>query len=345
MLYFSISIEKKSSYSIYSVLVVLGKIVYGLCDLKHDIDITPNSVECPVVGCTNKVDRQRHSFRREERFLCPEHKIYISPSTFDYDQETDNLLWNSEEDLVLLETIKKVKRECRISRDNSEDAVTWNVFRYLKNTNQLDNLLTWIAQSDQHNTDLIYWSYSQEAQGAWSELNKARKEFGENLQRSSEPDLIALTDKGLFFIEAKLTATNNTTPSNRNIRNNYLTGGNEWIKQVFTSKYETIAIDSKLFELFRFWLLGTWLASQMAKDFYLINIVLTEREKDIEQRLFPHICQSGIRQFKKITWEDICKFIHENAPENNNKEVILNYFENKTIGYYRSNIQRAFILA
>jgi hypothetical protein len=317
--------------------------MYGLGDLKPHIDITPNTVECPVAGCTNKVVRQRHSFRREERFLCPEHKIYISPSTFDYVQETDNLLWKSEVDLSLLESVKSAKRECRMSRDNSEDAATWNVFRYLERTNQLDNLLTWITQSDQNNAELIYWSYHQKILGAWPKLNMARKEFGENLQRSSEPDLIALTDRALFFIEAKLTASNKTTPSNRNARKKYLTGGNEWFKQVFTSKYETIAIDSKLFELFRFWLLGTWLAVQIEKEFYLINLVLSEREKDIEQRFNFHIREESNRHFKRMTWEYIYSFISNNSKDNE-KCSIQGYFRNKTVGYRSGSLQKAFTI-
>jgi len=277
--------------------------------------------------------------------LCPDHKIYISPSSFDYVQETDNLLWKSDEDKALLKSVKSVKRECRMSRDNSEDAVTWNIFRYLERTNQIDKMLSWITKSGQHDTNLIYWSYDQKTQGAWPELNNARKEFGENLQSSSEPDLIALTDKALFLIEAKLTATNKTTPNNKYVQNKYMTGGNDWFKQVFTSKYKTIAINSKLFELFRFWLLGTWLASQLRKDFYLINLVLGEREQDIEQRMNPHISQSDTQKFIRISWEDTCKFIYENASENNEKAAVLNYFKNKTIGYYRSNIRRAFMLA
>jgi hypothetical protein len=320
--------------------------MFGIRDLKPQILITPNSVECPVVGCGKRVERQRQSFRREERFRCPEHKIYISPSTFEYDLETDNLLWKNETDLALLEAVKTVKRESRIARDNSEDAVSWNVFRYLEATNQVAKLLSWVTQTEQHQAELIYWSYSQKALGAWPELNKARKEFGENLQRSSEPDLIAVTNKGLFFIEVKLTATNETMPSDSNNRKKYLIGGDDWFRQVYIADYETIALKSKLYELFRFWLLGSWVASGIGRDFYLINIVLSEREKDVEQRFNSHIRKGTDRQFKRITWEEIHGFIDDNAPENDDKSVILGYFRNKAIGYNRfGELQKAFAVA
>jgi hypothetical protein len=319
--------------------------MYGVGDLKLHIEITPNNVECPVIGCSKMVERQRHSFKREERFRCPEHKIYISPSTFEYDREIDNLLWKNETDLTLLKAVKRVKRESRISRDNSEDAISWNVFRYLEDTDQVAKLLSWVTQTEQHLIELMYWSYSQEAHGAWSELNETRKEFGENLQRSSEPDLIALTDTAIFFIEAKLTATNNTSPSGSNNRTNYLTGGNEWQTHVFVSDFDTVAIKAKKYELFRFWLLGSWLANKMKLDFYLLNVVLTKRETDIEKKINPHIQTGTNRQFKRVTWEEIHSFIAEYAPEEHNKSVILEYFRNKTIGYNRKGeLQKAFMV-
>jgi hypothetical protein len=319
--------------------------MYGVRDLKPKIDISQYSVDCPVIDCSKRVERQRHSFKRQERFHCSEHQIYISPSTFEYDCEIDNLLWKNETDVSLLEAVKRVKRESRISRDNSEDAISWNVFRYLEDTNQIAKLLSWVTQSEQHLIELMYWSYSQKADGAWSELNKARKEFGENLQRSSEPDLIALTDTALFFIEAKLTATNNTSPSGSNNRTNYLTGGNEWHTHVFVSDFDTVAIKAKKYELFRFWLLGSWLAKEMKLDFYLLNLVLTEREIDIEKRISPHIRIGNNRQFKRVTWEEIHSFIAEYAPEDHNKSVILEYFRNKTIGYNRKGeLQKAFVV-
>jgi hypothetical protein len=317
----------------------------GILDLKPQIDISSDSVECPVIGCSKKVERQRHSFKREERFRCSEHKIYISPSTFEYDNEIHNLLWKNETDVTLLETVKRVKRESRISRDNSEDAISWNVFRYLEDTDQVAKLLSWVTQTEQHLIELMYWSYSQKAIGAWPKLSEARKEFGENLQRSSEPDLIALTETALFFIEAKLTATNNTSPSGSNNRTNYLKGGNEWHTQVFVSDFDTVAIKAKKYELFRFWLLGSWLANEMKLDFYLLNVVLTERETDIEMRISPHIRTGTNRQFKRVTWEEIYSFIAEYAPEDHNKNVILEYFRNKTIGYNRfGELQKAFMV-
>jgi hypothetical protein len=318
--------------------------MYGLRDLKSHIYITKTSVECPVLGCSQVVERQRRSFKRAEKFRCPEHRIYISPSTFEYDHETDNLLWKNAADLALLDRIKTVKRESRMRRDNSEDALSWNVFRYLETAQQLAPLLSWITQAEQKQAELIYWSYSQPAGDRWAPLNKARKEFGENIQRSSEPDLIALTENGLFFIEAKLTASNNTTPGSSHARQGYLAGGGEWWRQAFSSDYETVAIQARKYELFRFWLLGTWLAKQLDRKYTLINLVLSARQADIEERFTPHVRLSDGRCFKRVTWEGIGGYISENAPDDPPKRAFLAYLENKTTGYDRNGkIRPAFL--
>jgi len=79
--------------------------MFGLKDLKTTIKTDINTVECPVKGCSVKVYRQRNSFKREQNYLCPIHKIYISPSTFEYDTEKENLLWFDNPDRLLFEEI------------------------------------------------------------------------------------------------------------------------------------------------------------------------------------------------------------------------------------------------
>ena len=95
----------------------------GIEELKESIRITETTVECPVKGCSKKIERQRKRFKPEEKFKCPDHNIYISSSTFEYQNKLNNLLWKDQADLDLFKMIKIVKRESRIARDNSEDAI------------------------------------------------------------------------------------------------------------------------------------------------------------------------------------------------------------------------------
>jgi hypothetical protein len=311
--------------------------------LKDEIEITQARVECPVKGCFEKIERQRRTFKREDRFKCPEHKIYISLSTFEYENEEDNLLWKETSDTDLLRRIKAVKRESRMARDNSEDAVTWNVFRFLERNNLVSSVIGELAVSPVENPEVIYWSYYQKENTGWSELNKAREEFGERLERGSEPDIIIKSDNALFFIEAKLTAGNETVPSDKSSSKKYETGGDNWFSRVFKSDFKRVAIEEQKYELLRLWLLGTWTAKQQGLNFYLVNLVLSRKDEKIETLFKAHIHENEGMRFIRLSWEDIYQQILTGALSGTNKDLMIQYFRNKTIGYdKKGTLQRAF---
>jgi hypothetical protein len=319
----------------------------GSRDLKDTIEITESTVECPVRGCGEKVPRQRRVFRRQEGFKCPRHHIYISPSTFEYQDELDNILWKEQRDLELFRGVKSVKRESRIARDNSEDAVTWNVFRFLQKTKLLPGLLTNLTRSSSQECEAIYWGYSEREDDVWSPLLQARREFETRPRSGSEPDIIVQCDNALFFIEAKLASGNNTLLRSKdyNVKEKFVTGGNRWYPYVFRSDFETVAITQKKYELLRFWLLGTWIAHCLNLDFYLVNLVLSEREKRIEHIFKPHIKENKHRKFLRTTWEDVYHFIQDIQLSSEEKDMVTAYFEEKTLGYdSQGRLQRAFSL-
>jgi hypothetical protein len=319
--------------------------MYGLKDLKSKIEIDANSVECPVKGCSFKVVRQRKTFKREQKYQCCTHKIYISPSTFAYETEKENLLWHDSSDKQLFEEIKKVKRESRIARDNSEDALTWNVMRFLDRQGLVTDFLSKLSNKKINESELILWSYSPKEKSSWTLLNKAREEFGEIIRRGSEPDIIVKTDKVLYFIEAKLNANNKSKPSNPKNRKQYETGGNNMFRQIFRSDYENVVIKDRRYELMRFWLLGNWIAHQLKVDFEFYNLVPSSREKDIESGFGKHIIQTEKSKFFRLTWEKIYDYIRV-LEDDIEKQKIIEYFENKTIGYNnRGNIIKAFDIA
>jgi hypothetical protein len=299
-----------------------------------------------VKGCLLKVPRQRNFFRAAPEFQCPEHEITISPSTFEYASERNNLLWKDEQDRSLLQSIMTCKRESRMAREKSEDTLSWNVFRYLEKQGFLSLILSSVIGRDLGALQLVYWSYCPMVGAVWPELTRARQEFGEQLQRSSEPDLIAFSDKALLFIEAKFTASNVTRPADPENRKKYLTGGNGWYHQVFASSFETIAVQDRMYELLRLWLLGSWLAAQSKRDFYLLNLVRAEYERDIEMRFGCHINATAQRRFVRLTWEELYRQIDERIPPTAERDLLLEYLEHKTAGYNRfGQLQRAFSLS
>ncbi len=306
--------------------------MYGLKELKKSINIEKESVECPVKDCSVIVERQRNSFKREQKYQCPNHKLFISPTTFEYETEQENLLWYDSADKYLNDEIKKVKRESRIARDNSEDALTWNVMRFLDRQGLLADFLSQLSTKKITESELILWSYSLKEKSDWRLLNQARIEFGETIARGSEPDIIIRTNKVLYFIEAKLTAKNETTPSELQKRKKYETGGNNLFQQIFKSDYETVAEKEKSYELMRFWLLGSWMAKQLKVDFEFFSLVMQSRELEIEATFGKHIIETTERKFSRLTWEQIYAFI-KLLPDNKEKHIMTEYFENKTIGY------------
>lgn len=315
-------------------------------DLKETLLISADTVACPVKGCSHVVERQRRVFVRDEQFRCPTHGIFISPSTWVHEDYWLNLINTEPSDMALLCDIKSVKRENdRLGNNNSEDAVTWNIFRGLQKRNLVGATLgTCTGEVIEGKNCVMYWSYSQKEKGTWEWLKKARSTFGEKSNRSTEPDLIIETDKVLVFIEAKVGATNQTKPSNKSVEKLYATGGDGWFGKVFheAENFRTIAVDSKLYELMRMWLLGTWIAEQIGKKFVLINLVLEHREEDIETRFGDKIIQGETRRFQRCTWEQL----YHTAQSQEFDIELERFFKGKTLGYSRDGaLQRAFDLS
>ena len=261
--------------------------MFGLSDLKNTITVNEETVECPVNGCTHFVSRQRKVFKRLDEFKCPKHGIFISPSTFEYENKLDNILWKDAVDQDLLfKGIFGVKRETqRIARDNSEDALTWNVFRYLEKQKLLEGYLSSLTGTPVDDCEVIYWSHcqSQATRGCWNPLQQVREEFELNPSKGSEPDLIIKTKNTLFLIEAKLNASNNTVPSSKDpaVKQKYENGCQGWYNQVFQSPFDQIAVTERKYELLRFWLLGSKMAERLDTSFILVNLVPQEKETTI----------------------------------------------------------------
>ena len=137
--------------------------MFGMKELKPSIEKTKTSVECPVKGCKTKVNRMTKSIPKSldshlargdggrikefEEYFCKEHRIYITPSTFIYEDLKDNLLWYGKDIFDAILEVKRVKAQ--LYHDNSEDAVTWNVFRFLERNKLVSEF--WISLF------LIYW--------------------------------------------------------------------------------------------------------------------------------------------------------------------------------------------
>lgn len=331
--------------------------MYGWNDLKKAIAVTASTVECPVLGCGETVERQRKTFLKEARFTCPVHRICISPSTFEYPEERDNMLWTADDDMRLWNCIraKGVKRESRMARDNSEDALTWNVFRYLESSRLIGGFIDSLAgERLSQNPLVVFWSYCQTSRKPFPSLVLAASTFGEHVDRRSEPDVILEDDNVLVFIECKLSAGNRTKPSDPENPKFYLSGGGSWFGTIFhpDATFTKIAVEERLYELMRLWLLGSWIAAQTGKRFLLVNVVRegARIERDIEARFIALTQPNPQRAFVRCTWERIYSEFVLPSLGGPDADRVAQYLKEKTLGYSsvskgtQGKLRQAFIL-
>lgn len=321
--------------------------MFGVDDLRAHQALDGETVQCPVLGCPTRVPVQRRVFRRAQEFFCPAHRLYIGRSTFEYGSGEDNLLSRAPEDLHLLASIRKVKRENRMARERSEDALTWNVFRHLETTGQI---VRWLDQLTARQTSvaaLHYWSFDRSTGATWAPLADARSTFSELEGRGSEPDLVIVTDEAHVWVEAKLASSNATKPSDiEGACRRYTRGGGGWYQTVVSSPFELVAVKQRRYELLRLWLLGSWAAARHCKKFVLVNLVREGFEEDVTGFAERHFRQDQDRALRRVTWESVYRAVDSRPPHAPSDTALLRYLLGKTLGYDdRGRLLRAFDLA
>lgn len=303
-------------------------------------------MQCPVRGCSTSVPVQRRTFRRSLEFFCQTHSVYIGRSTFEYERDADNLLSHTPEDQALLAAIKPFKRESRMARERSEDALTWNVFRHLETSGHLTPWLGKLTGGKASAAVVHYWSFEASTGDTWAPLAEARAAFGELEGRGSEPDLVITTDDAHIWVEAKLGAGNVTTPSDIDgAKQRYTRGGGGWYASVVSSPFETVAVELRRYELLRLWLLGSWAAARHGKRFVLLNLVREGFEEDVPSFVAAHFPADADRMVHRATWESVYRAIDAARPHAAADAGLLQYLQGKTLGYDgRGRLMRAFAL-
>jgi len=301
-------------------------------------------VACPVRDCATRVPVQSRRFQATDRYKCAVHGLFISKSTFEYASPHHNLLWDSPADRVLLDGILQHKRESRLGRERSEDAVSWNVFRYLELSGLLDAWVASVTGQPESNSRVHYWSFDSQAGVTWAPLARARQAFGELEGRGSEPDLIITTDDAHIWVEAKLGSTNSTTPSDPvGARERYVAGGGAWFARTVAADFDVVAIDRRRYELLRLWLLGSWAAEQEGRRFVLVNLVRDGLEEDVPSFAAEHFKLSERRAVRRATWESIYAELVASQQRSADDEKLLAYMRGKTLGYDAGGrLRRAF---
>jgi hypothetical protein len=185
------SIPKKpttlSPPSRYSGRMLESQMPFGVAEL-----LWRGSNACPVRDCVHGSP-------------CPTHKIKVRPTpggfTYVYDDFSRNLLWKDTDDRTRLDAILRGKRESRMGYEHSEDAVTWNVFRFLERHSCLSRAIKSICSCPDEEPQAIFWTTHNGC--LWEPFRVCSDRIPEKSIARSESDLIFVwRHKFLVVVEA-----------------------------------------------------------------------------------------------------------------------------------------------
>ena len=190
---------------------------FGTPDLDPSVKWANERVTCYVRGCRQQLRPPTRTFAGD---VCPTHGIRCHGAkthtpTYSYRDVRRNVIIDPE--LLATRVVgHPFKFEShRLGLENSEDALTWNVFRSLQRANLLKHvgeLVTGIRTDAE--PDLYLWGLklTDDAVAPWDLLVAARERFESNLpvdRPLTEPDIaLHLPGRYLVLIEAKFTSPN-----------------------------------------------------------------------------------------------------------------------------------------
>ena len=194
----------------------------------------------------------------------------------------------------------RAKKLFEFCSENSEDAITWTVFRGLQQRGRLDAL---VAPEHPHGEPaLLLWGVplgGDRAPEVASALAEACGLLGEKANELSEPDVIVVWPELTVLIEAKFLGKNERQPNHRNF-DRYLDR-----PELFAASPDEVAA-AGYYELTRNWRIGAALAERLqTPGFLLINLGPPEKievDADIFMTLVKRV---PLRQFASCSWSDV----------------------------------------
>ena len=290
--------------------------------------IRDGQIICCVDGCRHWLIPRRQ--KSKDFTFCPEHNISLSPSTYVHQAAKQNLIVYPE----LFVTIHKT--ENRLTNENSEDALSWNVFVGLYALGALREVFYAMTNlQPESEPELYLWSNRIHHQtcSRWSKLDEEqiRKSLEPKKRIRTEPDIVLrIPGRALVFIEAKFRSPNSryNKKENRFCIHDYLKaypvkpGHLDPLNRDWIGRSAPRAI---LEQLCRNAMLAHWVA-EPNEQIFLINLVSADFETNIEQEFKTHLARNQIT-FRRFTWESIAMLCAVQHPE---AEPLRKYFEDKT---------------
>ncbi|MGO9574331.1 MAG: hypothetical protein ACLPTQ_08390 [Terriglobales bacterium] len=229
-----------------------------------------------------------------------------------YDDFYENLLWQDANDRQRLDAILRGKRESRMGHEHSEDAVTWNMFRFLECHGLLSAAISNISACPPDEPLTVFWTTHDGC--LWEPWRTCSDAFCEKSFARSEADLIFLwPQRMLVIVEAKFRSANCSDPKKRKdeLRKSKRYIEQEQVAEYFNRDGAHEAVRDGYYELLRNWALGTHLAGTLGCEIFVLVNLLRKRHETIHgenprAQFADRACVlSPARNFVVAYWEDL----------------------------------------
>lgn len=277
---------------------------------------------CPVRECDTPPLREGEGSAE----FCKDHGLYLHSKTFRYDRPTRNILFDKDyfNKYVLRNPLKAESH--RFDHENSEDAVTWNVFSCLARNRCLAGLLSDLSgRRIDGEPELYLWGLridldSAAAPEQFTTLDSARQIFERGIRRMhTEPDIMLhAPGQALMLIEAKFISKNTLAEGSPN---NDEEGEKPRSAQGILRRYSAGKLPASTLEvppttspfysqLYRNLVFAIWMANNLGVDWRLVNLVSRQQahlRNDPDPTPFMHsVLPAASRQrFRRYTWEEL----------------------------------------
>jgi hypothetical protein len=282
---------------------------------------------CPVNGCTATLEKA--DIQRDKMDYCPVHRIRIHAKsrTFVYyggpDTTLRNILFERQyfKKYILGNTAKAETH--RIGHENSEDALTWNVFSRLARGGFLPKMLSTLSQLDvKGEPELYLWGLKinlddSSPPSLFPPLISARGVFEKNIAHFlTEPDIMLyVPGQLLVLVEAKFTSGNTVALSSST---HDITGEKPKSSEGIVRRYQDDELLTPTFsepfysQLYRNLVFAKYMAKKLGVRWCLVNLVS-------EGQFY--------QQKNKVEFQDPTQFIHKLLPEKSHDQFLFYSWE------------------
>lgn len=305
---------------------------YGVQDLDSKVVMhsdDPDQVQCFVRGCSHFV---RRPTRHQSGTPCPTHGIYChhskNGSTYRYVDVTRNIIASPDMFAKWVVGHPFKYESDRFGAENSEDALSWNVFRSLQEAGKLAEVARFFTGMEHTEQPRLYlWGLrvDDDSYEPWDLLIAARERFESRLpvkRPKTEPDIaLHLPGRYLVLIEAKFTSPNST----------YKRGPRKDSQSLTLDELLDIYQDPKLRILdqtkarsveaihYQFWrntVFAEWMALQESAHTVAGHVSLVRQAGVTEDaQVFSDLLADGCSShFRQATWEGIAAGVAQDLP-------------------------------